>query len=130
MIHAIPVVMSEDKYEAGCGVGDVGCMIEEQIVRWSIDLMNFVIDALDWALKIGSFNATDGDGNSTNDWLNAIGMTEVWIGIAGTHRLRAQRPRDDRVDLVCGAIAQRDRVDTSRDFGQHARRSGHENSRA
>lgn len=84
MIHVIPpVVMSEDKYEAGCGVGDVGCMIEEQIVRWSIDLMNFVIDALDWALKIGSFNATDGDGNATNDWLNAIGMTEVWIGIAG-----------------------------------------------
>lgn len=78
-----PLLMSEDKYEAGCSIGDVGCMIEEQIVRWCIDLMNFVIDALDWALKIGAFQTQDSDGKPTADWLNAIGMTEVWIGIAG-----------------------------------------------
>lgn len=78
-----PLLMSEDKYEAGCSLGDVGCMIEEQIVRWCIDLMNFVIDALDWALKIGAFQTQDSEGKATTDWLNAIGMTEVWIGIAG-----------------------------------------------
>ncbi|WP_282826714.1 hypothetical protein [Gulosibacter sediminis] len=69
------LLAADDKYEAGCGLGDVGCIMDEAIVRFFMDMMQWIIDVLTWALDLGSVTS------DSSYWDNAVTISAFWLGI-------------------------------------------------
>lgn len=63
-------------YQADCGFGDVTCAINEFLVNTAVGFMNWLVDALTWAVGMGSIT-TD-----SPYWTNSINMSSFWLGIA------------------------------------------------
>lgn len=75
---------NKKEYEAGCGLFDLGCRVNEFFVRIMIRILRWVADVLGWAMDVGSLTTTDPTAcRPSIGWGNSMQMFTFWLGVAG-----------------------------------------------